>query len=143
MSKDLFLQMRQNEIFDATFTKKMAQNKGREMVQNVLDNGNITIHDFTANIVRLKAVIDTAEAEIRNHLTGLKQTINGVTYNPMSASETINYKDCPIWQQLKNDLSDRESLLKLAQKQDVFDAYGNEVPKVSTTTKKSSYTITF
>jgi len=55
----------------------------------------------------------------------------------------LNYSDDPIYQQLKADLDARAELLKLAQKQDLIDAYGNDVPKVSTTPRKSSITIKF
>ena len=67
----------------------------------------------------------------------------GVKGTYRSGGETINYSEDEIYNQLKADLDARVELLKLAQKQDVFDAYGNEVPKVGTTPRKSSLAITF
>jgi hypothetical protein len=55
----------------------------------------------------------------------------------------LNYSDDDVYNVLKADLDARAELLKLAQKQSVLDTYGNEVPKVSTTARKSSITIKF
>jgi len=45
--------------------------------------------------------------------------------------------------QAKAKLEARVELLKLAQKQTIIDAYGNDVPKVGTTPRKSSITVKF
>jgi hypothetical protein len=60
-----------------------------------------------------------------------------------SGGETINYSEDAIYTMIKKDLYNRAELLKLALKQDVIDAYGNDVPKVSTTPRKSSLAISF
>ena len=60
-----------------------------------------------------------------------------------SGGETINYSDDAIYSQIKADLDARAELLKLALKQDVIDSYGNDVPKISTTPRKSSLAISF
>jgi hypothetical protein len=72
-------------------------------------------------------------------------TCYGVEFTPVNGGETINYSDDPIYQNLKADLKEREELLKLAlkQTQTIFDAYGNEVPQVSITPRKSSITLKF
>lgn len=60
-----------------------------------------------------------------------------------SGGETLNYAEDEVYVQLKADLDARVELLKLAQKQTIIDAYGNEVPKVSTTPRKDSLAITY
>jgi hypothetical protein len=82
---------------------------------------------------------------MRKHLPEEKMTCYGVEFTPVNGGETINYSEDPIYCQLKNDLDQRVELLKLANKQSqtIFDAYGNEVPKVSTTPRKSSITLKF
>ena len=67
----------------------------------------------------------------------------GIKGTYRSGGDTINYSEDEVWSVLKKDLDDRTELLKLAQKQDIIDAYGNEVPKVSTTPRKSSLAISF
>lgn len=55
----------------------------------------------------------------------------------------IQFSDDLIWLQLNADLKAREELLKLALKQDVIDAYGNDVPKVSIKYSADSLTIKY
>jgi len=72
-----------------------------------------------------------------------KTTLHNVEFNPVQGGVSINYDEDIVYQEFKKQLKEREELLKLAQRIDVFDAYGNEVPKVSTTPRKSSITIKF
>ena len=146
MSKDQFMELRAEQmasLYDATFTKKEAQKTGVKLVTDLLESGEVDKMQFTANLARLNEVISSAMAEIRKHLPEEKQTCLGVEFTPVNGGNTINYSECPIYSQLKADLDARAELLKLAQKQDVLDMYGNEVPKVSTTPRKSSITIKF
>jgi hypothetical protein len=145
-SKDMFIDMREAQIaslYDSTFTKKEAVMTGKRMVDNVLENGNVDIMEFGANLVRLNEVVGSAVTEFRKHIPAEKQTVLGVEFNPVNGGNTINYEDDEIYCQLKADLNARIELLKLAQKQSFIDAYGNEVPKVSTSPRKDSVTIKF
>lgn len=145
-SANIFLQLKEDEMlqmYDSTFTKKEAILTGKRMVDNVIENGLVSKHEFMTTLVRLKNVIDAAESEMRNLLPCEKVTINGVEFNPVDGGNTINYADDEIYATLKADLDARVELLKLAQKQTIIDAYGNDVPKVSTTPRKSSITIKF
>jgi hypothetical protein len=99
--------------------------------------------EFIANLARLSEVVGTAMTEARKHITEEKQTVMGVEFTPVNGGNIINYLEDPIYQQLKADLDARAELLKLAQKQSVIDMYGNDVPLVSTTPRKSSITIKF
>lgn len=146
MSKKMFFQMRAEQmatLYDATFTKKEAIAQGSKLVNQILEEGAVDKLQFMASLVRLKAVVDTAEAEMRNHLPLEKITCFGVEFNPVNGGNTVNYAEDEVYATIKADLDARTEQLKLAQKQDTFDAYGNQVPKVSTTPRKSTTTIKF
>ena len=146
MSKENFFLMRENEIatmYDPTFTKKDAIKQGAQIVKNVLDNGNIGKHEFTANIARLKAVIDTSLELMKDYIKDEKTTVLGVDFTPVNGGSVLNYNEDAIWVELKYELECRQELLKLAQKQFTLDAGGIEVPKVGKTNRKDSLTLKF
>jgi len=147
MSKLQFFEMRAEQmtaLYDSTFTKKDAIKTGENLIDSVLESGEVEIMELGANLVRLEQVVSAALSKFRNHIIDTeKVTVLGVEFTPTNGGNTINYSDDEIWQTLKKDLDDRTELLKLAQKQPAFDAYGNEVLKVSTTPRKSSITIKF
>jgi hypothetical protein len=145
-NSETFLQLRAQDfvtMYDANFTKKEAQKVGLKLVTDLLDNGNVDKMEFIANLARLSEVVGTAMTEARKHITEEKQTVMGVEFTPVNGGNTLNYSEDPIYKQLKVDLDARAELLKLAQKQSVIDMYGNDVPLVSTTPRKSSITIKF
>ena len=95
-SKELFMDIREAQIaslYDSTFTKKEAIITGKRMVDNVLENGNVDIMEFGANLVRLNEVIGSAVTEFRKHIPTEKQTVLGVEFNPVNGGNTINYED--------------------------------------------------
>jgi len=147
MSKLQFFEMRAEEmtaLYDSTFTKKDAIKTGEALIENVLESGDCDIMQLGANLVRLQQVVNSAVDKFRGHIIDCeKQIVLGVEFSPVNGGNTVNYADDPIYCELKNDLDARAELLKLAQKQEVLDTYGNEVPKVSTTPRKSSITIKF
>ena len=147
MSKELFEIMRANELatmYDHSFTKKEAIATGKKLVESLFESGEVEPMEVWANIARLKEVINSADAEFRLKTEIFeKQNYLGVEFNYVNGGNTINYDDDEIYKTLKQDLKDREELLKLAQKQPAFDAYGNEVLKVSTKPRKSSVTLKF
>lgn len=147
MSKVHFFEMRAEQmtaLYDSTFTKQDAIKTGENLVKNALEDGEVEPMELLANLVRLEQVVSSAVTTFRNHIIDEpKQTVLGVEFNPTNGGNTINYSDDPIYCELKKDLDNRVELLKLAQKQEVLDNYGNEVPKVSTTPRKSNITIKF
>lgn len=147
MSKLQFFELRAQEmctLYSSDFTKKDAIKTGENLIDSILESGDIDKMELGANLVRLQQVISSAVDKFRNHIIDTeKVTVLGVEFTPTNGGNTINYSDDEIWQTLKKDLDDRTELLKLAQKQPAFDAYGNEVLKVSTTPRKSSITIKF
>lgn len=144
-SSEMFLQMRADEIvqmYDSTFTKKEAIKTGTDLALNVFESGEVSPAEVLANLYRLKWVIDAAETTMRSKLEIYdKQIILGLEFNYVNGGNTINYADDEVYSTIKADLDARTEQLKMAQKQDTFDAYGNQVPKVSTTPRKSSITI--
>ena len=130
-------------MYEPTFTKKDAILTGKRMVDNVIELGNIDKHQFMAQLCRLKEVVNSADSEMRKWLPEEKVTILGVEFTPINGGNTIDYATDPIYCQLKADLDARVELLKLAQKQPIIDAYGNDVPKVGTTPRKNSITLKF
>lgn len=147
MSKEMFEMMRAEQmasLYDSTFTKKEAVKTGEALVLDALENGTVDKLQLFANLARLGEVINSAVSTCRNEIEILEKTTSlGVEFNPTSGGNTINYSDDEIWCELKKCLDERTEQLKMAQKQPTFDAYGNEVPKVSTTPRKSSITIKF
>ena len=146
MSKDQFFLMRSSDmatLYDATFTKKEAQKTGVKLVTDLLESGEVDKMQFTANLARLNEVISSAMAEIRKHIPEEKQTVLGVEFTPVNGGSTLQFLEDPIYQQLKEELDARAELLKLAQKQPIIDAFGEDVPKVSTKPRASSITIKF
>lgn len=147
MSKLQFFEMRAEQmtaLYDSTFTKKDAIKTGENLIDSVLESGDVDIMQLGANLARLEQVIGSAMSKFRNHIIDTEKVkVLGVEFSPVNGGNTINYAEDEVYQVLKNDLDSRTELLKLAQKQDVFDAYGNQVTKVSTTPRKSSITIKF
>lgn len=147
MSKLQFFEMRAEQmtaLYDSTFTKKDAIQTGENLIDSVLESGEVDIMQLGANLARLEQVIGSAMSKFRNYIIDTEKVkVLGVEFSPVNGGNTINYSEDEVYQVLKNDLDSRTELLKLAQKQDVFDAYGNQVPKVSTTPRKSSITIKF
>ena len=147
MSKLQFFEMRAEQmsaLYDSTFTKKDAIKTGEALIENALEAGEVDVMQLGANLVRLEQVVSSAMAKFRSHIVDKeKQVVLGVEFSPVNGGNTINYSDDEIWQTIKSDLDARTEQLKMAQKQPTFDAYGNEVPKVSTSPRKSSITIKF
>lgn len=146
MGKLQFFEMRAEEMatmYAQDFTKKQAVDAGTNLVKSMIDEGNVDKLQFAANLFRLNEVVTAAATEMRNHLPLEKTQIFGVEFIPVNGGNTLNYADDPVYVQLKADLDARVELLKLAQKQEVLDTGGIEVPKVSITPRKSSVTIKF
>ena len=147
MSKLQFFEMRAEQmtaLYDSTFTKKDAVKTGESLIDSVLESGEVDIMELGVNLVRLEQVVSSAVSKFRSHIIDeQKQTVLGVEFSPVNGGNTINYAEDEIWTELKRCLDDRTEQLKMAQKQDAFDAYGNQVPKVSTTPRKNSIIIKF
>jgi hypothetical protein len=145
MSKDLFSLMREQEIQTSNFlpTKKEIQFSAKTFITNVFDAGETDKFELLAQAKRMGEALEVINAELIKVLPQENFEAFGLKGTFRSGGDTINYSDDAIYTQLKADLDARAELLKLALKQDVIDAYGNDVPKVSTTPRKSSLAISF
>ena len=131
-------------MYDANFTKKEATEAGVNLVNTILEEGNITKVDFLANVVRMAEVLNSSITEMKKHLPQEKVVHNGVEFNYVQGGELPQYAEDPIYAGLQKALKAREALLKsaLAQDEPIFTEEG-EVPKVSTKSRASSITCKF
>lgn len=145
MSKDLFMMLREEEVATSNFlpTKKELHTTSKEFAKKIIDEGNHNIQEVYAQALRLKESLTTIEGTLKNELGEENFEAFGLKGTFRSGGDAINYKEDEIYNTLKADLDARVELLKLAQKQEVLDTYGNQVPKVGTTPRKSSLAISF
>ena len=144
-NKDLFMMMREEEIQTSNFlpTKKEIQLSSQKFITEILDSGEVDKYELLAQAKRLGEALEIINAELLKVLPQENFEAFGIKGTFRSGGDTINYAEDEIWSTIKSDLDARTEQLKMAQKQDTFDAYGNQVPKVSTTPRKSSLAISF
>ena len=137
--------MREEEVATSNFlpTKKELVVSAKQFAENIIESGDHNLYEVFAQSVRLKEAITIIEKILKEKLPQEKFESFGLSGIYRSGGDTINYKEDEIYNILKSDLDARVELLKLAQKQEVLDTCGNEVPKVSTTPRKSSLAISF
>jgi len=145
MSKNLYELMQMQEIATSNFlpSKKELELSSKTFVKNLIDAGEINKVEAFAQAERLTTAISNVRNELKAYLPREKQTAYGIEINPVNGRQIIQFSEDAIWLQLNADLKAREELLKLALKQDVIDAYGNDVPKVSIKYSADSLTIKY
>lgn len=133
-------------MYSIDFTKKKAEQTGHDLVAKVFEEGKQSPLQVFSNIVRIKAIVDSAEKAFRDriNLNGAEFE-NGVTFTPKNGAESLNYTEDQVYAQLEYKLKQRAELLKYARKSDdpIYDSEGCQVPKVSKKFNKSSIVITF
>jgi len=144
-NKDLFMMMREEEIQTSNFlpTKKEIQLSSQKFITEILDSGEVDKYELLAQAKRLGEALEVINSELLKVLPQENFEAFGIKGTFRSGGDTINFAEDEIWSTIKKDLDARTEQLKMAQKQDTFDAYGNQVPKVSTTPRKSSLAISF
>jgi len=144
-NKDLFMMMREEEIQTSNFlpTKKEIQLSSQKFITEILDSGEVDKYELLAQAKRLGEALEVINSELLKVLPQENFEAFGLKGTFRSGGDTINFAEDEIWSTIKKDLDARTEQLKMAQKQDTFDAYGNQVPKVSTTPRKSSLAISF
>lgn len=133
-------------MYQSDFSKKDAERVGQELVNNLLEAGEIDEFKVWSNIVRLKEVVNSADKAFRSLIdVKSKQSSNGVNFEPKKGAKKLNYEEDDVWVELSEKLKARTDLLKLAEssKDVIFDSDGVEVPKVGHTYDKSSITVKF
>lgn len=144
-NKDLFMMMREEEIQTSNFlpTKKEIQLSSQKFITEILDSGEVDKYELLAQAKRLGEALEIINAELLKVLPQENFEAFGIKGTFRSGGDTINFAEDEVYATIKKDLDARTEQLKMAQKQDTFDAYGNQVPKVSTTPRKSSLAISF
>lgn len=145
MSKNLYELMQMQEIATSNFlpSKKELELSSKTFAKNLIDAGEINKVEAFAQAERLTTAISNVRDELKASLPREKQIAYGIEINPVNGRQMIQFSEDAIWLQLNADLKAREELLKLALKQDVIDAYGNDVPKVSIKYSADSLTIKY
>lgn len=133
MSKNLYELMQMQEIATSNFlpSKKELELSSKTFAKNLIDAGEIDKVEAFAQAERLTTAISNVRDELKASLPREKQIAYGIEINPVNGRQMIQFSEDAIWIKLNEELKQREELLKLALKQDVIDAYGNDVPKVS------------
>jgi hypothetical protein len=147
MSKDLFQLMRQQEIDTQNFlpNRLEIQLSAQTFIKDLLDAGETDKFELLAQAKRMGEALEVINAELLKVLPQENFEAFGLKGTFRSGGETINFKDCEVWSDINRELKEREDLLKLALKShnEIYDAAGVQVPKVSTTPRKSSMAISF
>jgi len=147
MSKDLFMLMREQEIQTSNFlpNKREIQFSAKKFITEILEAGEVDKYELIAQAKRMGEALDIINAELLKVLPQENFEAFGLKGTFRNGGDTINYKECEIWSDIQKELKEREELLKVALKsqKEVYDEAGVLVPKVSTTPRKSSLSISF
>lgn len=147
MSKDLFLMMREQEVQTSNFlpNKKEIQFSSKQFIKEILDAGESNPYELISQAKRMQEAIDVVTAEILAILPQENFEEFGLKGTFRNGGDTVNFKDDEIWSEIQRELKQREEILKIALKSDkeIYDENGIQVPKVSTTPRKSSLSIAF
>jgi hypothetical protein len=147
MSKGLFELMRQQEIETSNFlpNKKEIQFSSKKFITDLLDAGEVNKYELLAQAKRMSEALEVINEELLKVLPQENFEEFGLKGTFRNGGETINFKECEIWSDIQKELKEREELLKTALKsnKEVYDENGVLVPKVSTTPRKSSLSISF
>lgn len=133
-------------MYSSDFTKKQAEQTGKDLCEKVFSEGLLDEKKVFSNICRLKEVVNSADKAFRERLNIVGvESVNGVEFSAKNGAKRLNYTDDVIYNELAEKLKAREELLKLAHnsKDVIFDSEGCEVPNVSATFSKSSITVKF
>lgn len=133
-------------MYSSDFTKKQAEQVGKDLCEKVFSEGLLDEKKLFSNICRLKEVVNSADKAFRERLNiEGTESINGVEFSSKNGAKRLNYTEDVIYNELVEKLKSREELLKLAHnsKYVIFDADGCEVPKVTATFSKSSINVKF
>ena len=144
-SKNLLMLMNQQEVESNNFflTKKEIQTSSKKFITEVLEAGEVDKYELIAQAKRMQEALEVINTELLKVLPQENFEAFGLKGTFRNGGDTINYSEDEIYKELKRCLDEIADLLKLAQKQEVADLYGNIVPKVSTTPRKSSLSIAF
>ena len=147
MSKNLYELMRQQEIETSNFlpNKKEVQFSANTFITKVIDGGEVDKYELLAQAKRMQEALDVITAKILDIVPQENFEAFGLKGTFRNGGETINYKDDFKWSEIKEKLSEREMLLKVALKSNstIYDDDGIEVTRVSTSPRKDTLAISW
>jgi len=147
MSKNLYELMRQQEIETSNFlpNKKEVQFSANTFITKVIDGGEVDKYELLAQAKRMQEALDVITAKILDVMPQENFEAFGLKGTFRNGGDTINYKDDFKWSEIKEKLTEREMLLKVALKSNstIYDDDGIEVTRVSTTPRKSVLAISW
>jgi hypothetical protein len=147
MSKDLFQLMREQEVQTQNFlpNKKEIQFSATKFITDVIDGGEVDKYELLAQAKRMQEALDVITAKILEVVPQENFEAFGLKGTFRNGGETINYKDDFKWSEIKEKLSEREMLLKVALKSNssIYDDDGVEVTRVSTSPRKDTLAISW
>jgi len=147
MSKNLYELMRQQEIETSNFlpNKKEVQFSANTFITKVIDGGEVDKYELLAQAKRMQEALDVITAKILEVVPQENFEAYGLKGTFRNGGETINYKDDFKWSEIKEKLSEREMLLKVALKSNstIYDDDGIEVTRVSTSPRKDTLAISW
>jgi hypothetical protein len=147
MSKDLFQLMREQEVQTQNFlpNKREIQFSATKFITDVIDGGEIDKYELLAQAKRMQEALDVITAKILEVVPQENFEAFGLKGTFRNGGETINYKDDFKWSEIKEKLSEREMLLKVALKSNssIYDDDGVEVTRVSTSPRKDTLAISW
>ncbi len=144
MSKELFNQMRELEAFELSATKKSCIEQGQQFIKTALNSGLVSKEELLAKALRYETFINEVTTILKNEFTQ-KDAFFGIAITPINGRAMVQFSEDEKWQQLSNQLKQREELLKVALKSDepIYDSEGCEVPKVNIKYSKDSLQVKF
>jgi hypothetical protein len=147
MSKDLFQLMREQEVQTQNFlpNKKEIQFSATKFITDVIDGGEVDKYELLAQAKRMQEALDVITAKILEVVPQENFEAFGLKGTFRNGGDTINYKDDFKWSEIKEKLSEREMLLKVALKSNssIYDDDGVEVTRVSTSPRKDTLAISW
>lgn len=139
--------MREQEVQTQNFlpNKKEIQFSATTFITNLIDGGEVDKYELLAQAKRMQEALDVITAKILDVVPQENFEAYGLKGTFRNGGETINYKDDFKWSEIKDKLSEREMLLKVALKSNssIYDDDGIEVTRVSTSPRKDTLAISW
>jgi hypothetical protein len=146
-SKNLFELMNQQEVQSSNFvpTKKEIILNATNFAKNLIDSGEVDKVELFAQAIRMSEALAVITEQLKQSLPQENFEAFGLKGTYRSGGSTPNYSEDELWSKLKEKLTDREMLLKVAMKSNsvIYDEDGVEIKKVSSTNRKSSLSISY
>lgn len=141
------MQMRESEIITDNFlpTKKEIKLSAEKFTSDLIESGTINLEESFAQALRLNEALTIITSKLKDALPKENFEAFGLKGTFKNGGDIPQFADDHKWSELKEQLKEREELLKVAlkSKETIYDSEGLEVGKISTKPRKSSLTINY